>query len=248
MILRQLFDSESSTFTYLLGDESSHEAVLIDAVKEKIDRDLALIRELDLRLTHVLDTHVHADHVTAAGLLAARTGAISVTGRLGAGCAGIQVGAGDRVRFGRLDLTVLETPGHTDDSLSFSAPGHVFTGDALLIRGCGRTDFQNGDPRTLYRSVTELLFALPDETLVHPAHDYKGMTVSTIGEEKRWNPRLAGRSVEEFADIMRNLNLGLPAKIMEAIPANRACGLSAVTSPWGCSQGGSPERGWPSRG
>ena len=230
MILRQLIDHESSTFTYLLGDERSRQGILIDTVRGNVERDLKLVRELELQLTHVLDTHVHADHVTGAGLIASQTGALSVAGRLGAGCAGRQVGAGDRIMFGSVELNVFETPGHTDDSLSFVVPGHVFTGDALLIRGCGRTDFQNGDPRQLYRSVSEVLFALPEGTLVHPAHDYRGMTSSTIGEEKRWNPRLAGKSAEEFVDIMRSLNLGLPAKIMEAVPANRACGLTVVTA------------------
>jgi glyoxylase-like metal-dependent hydrolase (beta-lactamase superfamily II) len=138
------------------------------------------------------------------------------------------VAAGDALVFGPHRLEVIETPGHTDDSVSYRLADRVFTGDALLIRGCGRTDFQNGDARTLYRSVSEKLFALPDETLVYPAHDYRGMTVSTIGEEKRWNPRLAGKTLEEFAELMGNLKLGLPSRMMEAVPANRACGLTEV--------------------
>ncbi len=226
MFFRQLWEPESSTYTYLLADRSTGEAVLIDAVRDKIDRDLQLVRELGLTLRYVMDTHVHADHVTAAGEIARRTGAQSVAGRLGAGCAGLHVGAGAVLPFGRISLQVLETPGHTDDSLSYRAEDRVFAGDALLIRGCGRTDFQNGDPHQLFRSITETLFALPDDTLVYPAHDYRGMTVSTIGEEKRWNPRLAGKSREEFVQVMRNLNLGVPAKMMEAVPANRACGLA----------------------
>jgi glyoxylase-like metal-dependent hydrolase (beta-lactamase superfamily II) len=148
-----------------------------------------------------------------------------VAGRLGASCAEVRVGHGDRVRFGQLALEVLETPGHTDDSVSYRLGDRVFTGDTLLVRGCGRTDFQNGSPRALYRSITEILFALPPETLVYPAHDYRGMTVTTVGEEKRWNPRVAGKTCEQFEAIMRTLKLGLPARIMEAVPANRACGI-----------------------
>jgi sulfur dioxygenase len=230
MVFRQLFDRDSSTYTYLLADDETREAVLIDPVREQLERDLGLVRELGLRLVHVLDTHVHADHVTASGLIARRAGARSVAGRLGAPCAEIRVGHGDHVAFGRHRLEVLETPGHTDDSVSYRLSDCVFTGDALLIRGCGRTDFQNGDAGALHRSITEILFALPDDTLVYPGHDYRGMTVTTVGEEKRSNPRLAGRTVEEFAAIMGSLKLGLPARMMEAVPANRACGMEAAQS------------------
>ena len=194
ILFRQLWEPDSSTYTYLLADSSTRDAILIDAVRETVDRDLQLVSELGLTIRYVLDTHVHADHVTAAGEIARRTGATSVAGRLGAGCAGVHVQAGAALRFGRHDVEVLETPGHTDDSVSYRVSNHVFTGDALLIRGCGRTDFQNGDPGQLYRSITEVLFTLPDDTIVHPAHDYRGMTVSTIGEEKRWNPRIAGKT------------------------------------------------------
>jgi sulfur dioxygenase len=230
MVFRQLFDPDSATYTYLLADAKTREAVLIDPVRERIDRDLGLVRELDLRLVHVLDTHVHADHVTASGLIARRTGAVSVAGKLGAPCADLRVGSGDQIAFGRHRLSVLETPGHTDDSVSHELSDRVFTGDALLIRGCGRTDFQNGDARALHRSITEVLFALPDDTQVFPGDDYRGMTVTTIGEEKRWNPRLAGKTALEFEAIMRSLKLGLPARIMEAVPANRACGMEAAQS------------------
>jgi len=225
MIFRQLFDHESSTYTYLIGDEQTRTALLIDAVREQAERDLRLLDELDLRLAYALDTHVHADHITAAGLLRDRTGAITVGGRGGAPCVDLQVGHGDALKLGSLEIRALATPGHTDDSLSFLVEGNVFTGDALLIRGTGRTDFQNGDAGALYDSITRVLFALPDETRVFPAHDYRGMTTSTIGEEKRHNPRLAGKRREEFLEIMRGLQLPAPRKLLEAVPANRACGL-----------------------
>lgn len=225
MIFRQLIDSTSSTYTYVLGDPATREAVLIDTVKEQVDRDLRLLEELELRLTYVLDTHIHADHITAAGVIASRTGAQTVSGKLGAGCADVRVAGGDRLTFGSQQIEILDTPGHTDDSISYLVGDRVFTGDALLIRGCGRTDFQNGDAAALYRSITRTLFRLPGETLVCPAHDYKGMTASTIGEERRHNPRLAGKSLSEFLEIMDNLDLSQPKKIMEAVPANRACGV-----------------------
>ena len=225
MIFRQLFDSESSTYTYLLADEATREAALIDPVREQLQRDLAVVRELELKLVYVLDTHVHADHVTAAGLLRAQTGARTVSGRKGPSCADLRLGQGEQIRFGSIAIDVLETPGHTDDSLSFKVGGHLFTGDALMIRAAGRTDFQNGDAGQLYDTITKVLFALPDETLVHPAHDYKGLTVTTIGEEKRFNARVAGRSRDEFIELMSGLNLPKPKKIDEAVPANRACGM-----------------------
>ena len=225
MLFRQLFDSESSTFTYLLADEATREAALIDPVREQLQRDLTLLRELGLKLVYVLDTHVHADHVTAAGLLRAQTGARTVGGRKGPSCADLQVAAGAEIRLGSVVIEVLETPGHTDDSLSYRVGDHLFTGDALMIRAAGRTDFQNGDAGQLYDTITQVLFALPDATLVHPAHDYKGCTVTTIGEEKRFNARVAGRSRAEFVKLMNGLNLPKPNKIDEAVPANRACGM-----------------------
>jgi sulfur dioxygenase len=229
MIFRQLFDTESSTYTYLIGDEAKRQAVLIDPVLEQVDRDLQLVRELDLTLTHVFDTHVHADHVTASGVLRDRTQCTVVGGAGGAACTNVQVHHGDEVRVGQLVFQVLATPGHTDDSVSYLLGDRVFTGDALLIRGNGRTDFQNGNAAQLYDSITRVLFSLPDETLVYPAHDYKGRTVTSIAEEKRHNPRVAGKSLEEFIHIMENLHLPKPRKIDLAVPANRACGLTVPT-------------------
>lgn len=225
MQVRQLFDRESSTYSYLVFDRG--EAALIDPVREQLDRDLGLVRDLGLRLTHVIETHVHADHVTAAGALRERTGATTAASAAGAPCIDLQLGHGSVVRIGDAQLTALATPGHTDDGLAISAPGIVFTGDTLLIRGCGRSDFQNGDPGQLYDSITRTLFALPDNTLVYPGHDYTGRTVSTIGEERRFNPRIAGKTRDEFIAIMTTLDLPMPAKLAESVPANRACGRQA---------------------
>lgn len=228
MIFRQLFDAETSTYTYLLADERTREAVLIDTVREQADRDLTLVNELGLKLIYVLDTHTHADHITAAGTIRERTGARTVAGRSAAPCADVHVRHGETLKVGALEIKVLETPGHTDDSVSYYVPGMVFTGDALLIRATGRTDFQNGSPDALYESLTDVLFKLPDDTLVYPAHDYKGMTVSTIAEEKRWNARIANRSHDEFVQVMRSLKLPAPKQIDVAVPANRACGAVPV--------------------
>lgn len=223
-MVRQLFDLESSTYTYLIADRAAGVAALIDPVAEHVERDLRLITELDLRLTHVLDTHVHADHVTAAGALRTRTGARTHASAAGAPCVDVALVDGDLIHVGAVTLTVLSTPGHTDDGLTFAVPGAVFTGDTLLVRGCGRADFQNGDAGTLFDSITTRLFTLPDDTIVYPGHDYLGRTVSTIGEEKRWNPRLAGKRKDEFVAIMSQLDLPPPRKLAIAVPANRACG------------------------
>jgi glyoxylase-like metal-dependent hydrolase (beta-lactamase superfamily II) len=224
MILRQLFDADSSTYTYLVADPDTREAALVDPVKEHVDRDLRVLSELGLRLVYVLETHVHADHVTAAALLRDRTGAKTVASRKGAPCVDVHVGDRDQIRVGKLALTALATPGHTDDGVCWLVDGHVLTGDTLLIRGCGRTDFQNGDAAELWHSITKVLFALPDDTVVLPGHDYKGLTQSTIGEEKKYNPRIAGRTREEFVALMGGLGLPPPKKLDVAVPANRACG------------------------
>jgi glyoxylase-like metal-dependent hydrolase (beta-lactamase superfamily II) len=243
IIFRQLFEAETSTYTYLLADPSTREAVLIDPVRETIERDLELLRELGLTLVHSLETHVHADHVTASGLLRERVGSRSVvSAKGGAPCADLLVNAGDRVRFGERWLEVRETPGHTDGCLSYVLDDRsmVFTGDALLIRGTGRTDFQQGDPRRLYHSITTQLFTLPDAAQVYPGHDYRGLTSSTIGEEKQHNRRLGGgKTLDEFVAIMQNLKLAEPKKIAEAVPANLACGI--VRPP---RVDGEPERDW----
>lgn len=228
MLFRQLFDAESSTYTYLIADAATGEAAIVDPVREQAERDLAVVRELGLTLLYVLDTHVHADHVTAAGLLRERTGAQTIASAQGADCVSRKCGHGAEVRIGSLILRVLATPGHTDDSLSFHVGDRVLTGDALLVRGCGRTDFQNGDAGQLYDSITQVLFALPDETLVCPGHDYKGHTMSSIGEERRFNPRVAGRSRDEFIRLMGSLNLAAPKKMHLAVPLNRACGKEPV--------------------
>ncbi len=228
MIVRQLFDAETFTYTYLVADEESGQAALIDPVLEQIDRDLLLIRELGLTLAYVLETHVHADHVTAAGVLRDRTGAKTVAGARGAPCADMAVRHGDAIALGGLTIRVLETPGHTDDSLSFHVPGMVFTGDALFIRGTGRTDFQNGDAGTLYDSITRVLFVLPDATVIYPGHDYKGRTTSTVAEEKAHNPRVAGKTRDEFVQILGSLGLPPPKKLAVAVAANRACGRVEV--------------------
>jgi sulfur dioxygenase len=228
MLLHQLFDRETWTYTYLIADEKTRQALLIDPVYEQAERDLKLLDELGLSLRYVLDTHVHADHVTASGLLREKTGAKTVAGLAGASCADLKLQHGDRLELGNLVVEVLATPGHTDDSLSYRIGDHVFTGDALLVRGTGRTDFQNGSPEQLYHSLTQVLFALPPETTVWPAHDYKGFSRSSIAEERLYNPRVSGKSREEFVRIMNNLGLPKPAQIDRAVPRNRACGVEAL--------------------
>jgi glyoxylase-like metal-dependent hydrolase (beta-lactamase superfamily II) len=226
MIFRQLFDSASGTYTYLLASRHGGEALIIDPVLERVDRYLQLVRELDLRLVKAVDTHLHADHITGLGALRDRTHCITVMGeRTNADVVSMRVAEGERIEIEGLRLDVLYTPGHTDDSYSFLWADRVFTGDTLLIRGTGRTDFQNGDPRVQYESIFNKLLTLPDETLVYPAHDYKGETVSTIAEEKQFNPRLRVKSVDEYIDLMNNLNLPNPKMMDVAVPANMRVGL-----------------------
>ena len=226
MIFRQLFDSTSGTYTYLLASRHGGEALIIDPVIERIDRYLQLVRELDLKLVKAVDTHLHADHVTGLGALRDRTHCVTVMGEhTKADVVSMRVAEGDRVQIEGLSLDVLYTPGHTDDSYSFLLDDRVFTGDTLLIRGTGRTDFQNGDPRAQYDFIFNKLLKLPDETLVFPAHDYKGETVSTIGEEKFFNPRLRVKSVDEYVDLMNNLKLPNPKMMDVAVPANMRVGL-----------------------
>jgi glyoxylase-like metal-dependent hydrolase (beta-lactamase superfamily II)/rhodanese-related sulfurtransferase len=226
MIFRQLFDSQSGTYTYLLAIRNGGEALIIDPVLEKVDRYLQLIRELDLKLVKAVDTHLHADHITGLGALRDRTHCVTVMGeQTQADVVSMRVAEGDRIEIEGLRLDVLYTPGHTDDSYSFLLPDRVFTGDTLLIRGTGRTDFQNGDPRAQYESIFNKLLKLPEGTLVFPAHDYKGDTVSTIGEEKLFNPRLQVRSKDEYVELMNSLRLPNPKMMDVAVPANMRVGL-----------------------
>jgi glyoxylase-like metal-dependent hydrolase (beta-lactamase superfamily II)/rhodanese-related sulfurtransferase len=226
MIFRQLFDSVSGTYSYLLASRAGGEALIIDPVLDKVDQYLRVVRELDLRLVKAVDTHLHADHITGLGALRDRTRCITVMGeQTKADVVSMRLAEGDKLTVEGISLDVLYTPGHTDDSYSFLMGDRVFTGDTLLIRGTGRTDFQNGDPRMQYESLFGKLLRLPDETLVYPAHDYKGETVSTIGEEKRFNPRLQVKSIDEYVALMNNLNLPNPKMMDVAVPANMHVGL-----------------------
>ena len=226
MIFRHLFDSTSGTYSYLLASRAGGEALILDPVLEKVDRYCQLLRELDLRLVKAVDTHLHADHVTGLGELRDRTHCVTIMGEQSkADVVAMRVADGDRVTIEGISLDVMYTPGHTDDSYSYLMGDRVFTGDTLLIRGTGRTDFQNGSARAQYDSIFNRLLKLPDETLVSPAHDYKGDTVSTIGEEKRFNPRLQVRSVDEYIELMGNLKLPNPKMMDVAVPANMHVGL-----------------------
>ena len=232
MLFRQLLDLRSSTFTYLLADSAAREAVLIDPVYELVSRDAALLRELDLRLLYTVETHIHADHVTGAWRLHNLLGSrIALSAHAGAEGADLLLRDGDVLSFGRYSLHVLSTPGHTDSCLSLltDTRDKVFTGDSLMIRAAGRTDFQQGDARRLYRSVHDRLFSLPDECLVYPGHDYSGRTCTSIGEEKAFNPRLGGnRSAEDFVGYMSQLGLPHPNQMAIAVPANLRCGQPEV--------------------
>lgn len=229
MIFRQFFDPVSSTYTYLLASGRGREAVLIDPVKEQLAHYLAAVNDLDLKLVKAIDTHTHADHITALGDLRDATGCVTIMGEFTqAECVSLQVGDGDLLDVDGVQLQALYTPGHTNESFSFvlnpAAPRVVFTGDVLLVRGTGRTDFQGGDPHRSWDSIVNRLFKLPDDTTVYPAHDYKGWTASSIGEERRHNPRLAGKTEAEYVRIMQALDLPDPKMMDIAVPANLACG------------------------
>ena len=227
MIFRQLFDQTSGTYSYLLASRRGGEALIIDPVLEKVDRYLQLVRELDLKLVKAVDTHLHADHITGLGALRDRTQCITVMGeKSSVDVVSMRLADGDKLTVEGVALDVMYTPGHTDDSYSFLMQDRVFTGDTLLIRGTGRTDFQNGSARDQYESIFGRLLKLPDETLVYPAHDYKGDTVSTIGEEKTFNPRLQVKSIDEYVDLMSKLNLPNPKMMDVAVPANMRQGLA----------------------
>jgi sulfur dioxygenase len=222
----QLFDPASSTYTYVLYDEATRDALIIDPVDEQVERDLAVLRQHGLRLQWTVETHAHADHITSAGQLAEHAGAkTAAPAGCGIATAAVQLADGDTLAFGGETLKALHTPGHTAGSMSFLWRGHVFTGDTLLIHGCGRTDFQSGSAEALYKSLTEVLFALPEDTVVWPGHDYQGRTHSTIGAEKAGNPRVANKSLAEFVGIMNALNLPRPRRMDEAVPANLISGL-----------------------
>ncbi|KAB8334771.1 MBL fold metallo-hydrolase [Scytonema tolypothrichoides VB-61278] len=223
MLFRQLFDKESSTYTYLIADSQTKEAILIDPVLEQVERDIQILRELGLTLRYCLETHIHADHITATRQLKSLTGCLSIMPENAqTTCADSYIADGKMLHIGNVQIQAIATPGHTDSHMAYLVNNtHLLTGDALFIRGCGRTDFQSGDAGLLYDAVTQKLFTLPDDTLVYPAHDYQGQTVSTIGEEKRWNPRFAGHSRSQFMELMDNLNLPYPKKMSEAVPANQ---------------------------
>ena len=226
MIFRQLYDHTSSTYTYLLAERTGGEALLIDPVLENTGQYIQLLDQLGVRLVLAVDTHIHADHLTALGDLRSRTDCATAMGeKTGAECVSVRFNEGEKLCVDNLHLDILYTPGHTDDSYSFVLPDRVFTGDTLLIRGTGRTDFQNGDPADQYDSLFDKLLRLPEETLVFPAHDYNGMTVSTIGEERQHNPRLQVSGKQAYIDQMNALVLDDPRMMDIAVPANRSCGL-----------------------
>ena len=226
MIFRQFFDSFSSTYTYLIASGQGREALIIDPVLEKTDQYIKLLNELDLRLVKVIDTHIHADHISGIAELRDKTKCITIMGEHAPGdVVSMNVKDNESVSIEKINLKALYTPGHTDDSYSFLMNDRVFTGDTLLIKGTGRTDFQNGDPYDAYNSIFERLLKLPEETLIYPAHDYKGESVSTIGEEKKFNPRLQVSSADEYAKIMNNLNLSNPKMMDVAVPSNKNLGF-----------------------
>jgi glyoxylase-like metal-dependent hydrolase (beta-lactamase superfamily II) len=227
MFIRQLFDRETSTYTYLIADEKTSEAAIIDPVKEQFARDVALIEQLGFKLKYALETHIHADHITSSGKMREKFGAkAALHENSEAKCADWLLKDNDEIKLGDLVIKAFHTPGHTNADMSFVVDGYVFTGDALLIRDCGRTDFQLGDAATLYHSIHEKIFSLDDKTIIYPGHDYNGLTASTVKEEKQFNNRLGNeKTEEEFIEIMANLDLSLPKKIKESVPGNTNCGM-----------------------
>ena len=227
MFVRQLFDRETSTYTYLIADDATSEAAIIDPVKEQLERDVILIKQLGFNLKYVLETHVHADHITSSGKLRDEFSAeVVLHENSGAECADLLIKDNDILKLGAIEIKALHTPGHTNADLSFAAEDYVFTGDALLVRDCGRTDFQAGSSVTLYNSINDKIFSLDEKTTIYPGHDYYGFTASTVKEEKQFNNRLGnGKTEDEFVEIMANLDLALPKKIKESVPGNMACGL-----------------------
>ena len=225
MIFKQVFDRKSSTYTYLIASSKGREALIIDPVLENVDDYIKLLTELDLRLVKVIDTHIHADHVTGASKLKDKTKCATIMGEnTPADSVEIKVKDEEIIKLDHLKIRALYTPGHTSDSYCFLMDNYLFSGDTLLINGTGRTDFQNGNSKDAYNSIFNKLLKLPDETLLYPAHDYKGETVSTIGRERKYNPRLQVKSVDEYIEIMNNLNLKKPISIDENITRNLKLG------------------------
>ena len=230
MIFRQLFDKDTSTYTYLIADEKTKEAALIDSVREQVDRDVKLIEDLGLTLKYAIETHVHADHVTGAGSLrqVLPSTQVVVHAASEADCADVLINDGDVLKVGDIEIKALYTPGHTNTCTSYQVGDMLFTGDTLLIGGCGRTDFQAGDAGKLYDSIQDKLFSQPDSSKVYPGHDYNGLTMSTIGEEKANNPRLGNNKPKsDFVALMDGLKLDMPKRIKESVPGNMKCGLAA---------------------
>ncbi len=230
MLFRQLFDPETSTYTYLLGDRHTQAAVLVDPVLEQVNRDLKLLDELGLKLHYCLETHIHADHITGSSQLREATECISIVPeKAQIACANRFIKDGEILTVGEIQIEAIATPGHTDSHLAYLVNRKkLLTGDSLLIRGCGRTDFQGGNAGLLYDAIVHRLFTLPDKTQVYPGHDYRGFTVSTIGEERQFNPRFSGQTRQSFITLMENLNLPNPQKIAEAVSANQHCGKIPV--------------------
>ena len=225
MIFEQLFDKKSSTYTYLVASNKGREALIIDPVLDNVEEYINLLKKLDFKLVKVIDTHIHADHVTGASKLKNQTNCTTIMGdKTPADSVEIKVGDGEIIKLDQLEIKALHTPGHTSDSFSFMLNNYLFSGDTLLINGTGRTDFQNGSSKDAYNSIFNRLLKLPEETLLYPAHDYKGEKVSTIGKEKKFNPRLQVKNVDEYIEIMNNLNLKKPTEIDFNVASNLKLG------------------------